>query len=507
MNAYRESVRLILTTNLCNGRIATILKCSPHTIKKRRLRLMDQQLTWDKIEPLDDLSIQNLLIKQPVGLPRKREPDWLYVHSQMQLPDVTMQLLWEEYCLDDPSNAYGYSSFTEHYRKYISKLDLSMRQSHKAGEAVYVDYAGRRISYQPIGEPEQYAEIFVGVMGCSKYTFAIATASQKVPDWIDAHNKMYQFLGGVPPLTVPDNLKSAVINAGPEPRLNRTYREMAIHYRSVIAPARVRKPQDKSLGEIGVRIVTIWITVALRHRKFFSIQEINDEIAIRLKQLNNKSFKKLPGSRQELFDRLDKPRLLPLPDTYYEPSSQWVSKQKVRADYHVVVDQHYYSVPHQLVSSTVEARTTHKTVEIFCLGKRITTHLRSYVKGQSTTLAEHQPKSHRKYAEQTPDFFISWAKDIGEATLQFVDYQLTRTPHYLPGVRVCSSLTKLGKQYGAKRLELACDRAGRIGSLTLKSVKSILQRNLDSLEGQEPPVQGQLPLHTNVRGPEYYAEA
>ena len=422
------------------------------------------------------------------------------------MPDVTMQMLWEEYRMDNPEDAYGYSSFTEQYRKYVVNLDLSMRQIHRAGETVFVDFAGRRIPYQPPGEDEQYAEIFVGVLGCSKLTFAHACASQKIPDWVDAHNRMYHFFGGVPVITVPDNLKSAVTVPGAEPILNRTYKEMASHYGTVIVPARVRSPQDKSLAEIGVQIVTRWITAYLRHHKFFSLQEINDAIADRLVLLNERPFKKLPGCRRERFELLDKPRLMLLPASIYEPTAVWTSTQKVKSDYHVHVDRHYYSVPFQLVGSSVEARTTHKTVEIFSLGKRVATHARSHVTGGHTTLPEHQPVAHRKYAEQTPEHFRAWASEVGEFTTGFVEHQLNRTPHWLPGIRVCSSLVKLSKEYGANRVEAACERANLIGSLTLKSVKSILRRNLDAIDERGIPVQGQLPLHYNVRGPRYYAQ-
>lgn len=506
MNKYRESVRLISTTNLKNAAIAKSVGFSPNTIKKQRKLLMDIGRPWHELKVMDDLEIQSLLVKTPIGQPRKPEPDWLYIHSQKQMRDVTLQLLFREYRKQFPEDGYEYSSFTERYRKFVSKLDLSMRQTHLAGEKTFVDFAGRRIPYQRPGEPEKYAEIFVAVLGCSKLTFVVACESQKVPEWIDAHNKMLIFFGGVTYVIVPDNLKSAVIKAGPEPKINRTYLEWAVHNGTVIAPAGVGRPQDKSHAEIGVQIANRWIMAPLRHRKFFSIEEINAAIAEQLKVINNKPFKKLPGSRQELFDRLDKPKLLPLPAETFEPTSEWVSKQKVRSDYHIVVDLHHYSVPYQLVGSTIEVRITSKSVEVFCNGKRVATHIRSYEKGGSTTLTEHQPKAHRKYAEQTPDYFINWAKEIGEATSRFVEYQLNRTPHYLPGVRVCSSLIRLGKQYGSDRLELACERAGRIGSLTLKSVKSILRHNLDALEELESPVQGQLPLHQNVRGPSYYAQ-
>lgn len=506
MNKYREAIRLILTTDLSNIRIAELVGMSPNTIRTYRRMLSIRTLDWDHVQTLDDTQARALLMKPSTAKPRKRRPDWQYVHSQMQMPDVTLQMLWEEYRLDNSVDAYGYSSFTEQYRNFVAKLDISMRQTHRAGEMAFVDFAGRTIPYHPSGQPVRYAEIFVGVMGCSKYTFAYACASQKLPDWIDAHNRMYHFFGGVPPLTVPDNLKSAVTRPGSEPELNRTYKEMATHYGTVVVPARVRRPQDKSPAEIGVQVVTRWITAALRHRKFFSLQEINDAIAERLIHLNERPFKKLPGCRRELFEQLDKPRLALLPASFFEPTSVWSSAQKVRSDYHVYVDKHYYSVPYQLVGSRVEARMTNQMVEIFSLGKRVATHVRSNVVGGHTTLSEHQPIAHRKYAEQDPEHFKAWANGVGEFTSAFVEYQLNRTPHWLPGMRACSSLKKLGKEYGAKRLEAACERANQIGSLTLKSVKSILRRNLDGIDGFSTPVQGQLPLHYNVRGPRYYAQ-
>ncbi|MCU7857315.1 MAG: IS21 family transposase, partial [Candidatus Thiodiazotropha sp. (ex Lucinoma borealis)] len=479
MNVYRESLRLILTTPLSNGQISDLVHRSPNTIKRYRAIAEEKDLEWDKIKELDDRRVMGLLTKCCSYNSRKRRPDWAYIHSQKLMADVTMQLLWEDYCLDGPDDAYGYSSFTELYREYISKLDLSMRQTHQAGKVAFVDYAGRKIPYYLPGNEKRFAEVFVSVLGSSKYVFAYAADSQKLPDWIDAHNRMFLFYGGVPQTIVPDNLKSAVIRPGAEPVLNRTYCEMAAHYGTVIVPARVRRPQDKSLAEIGVQIVTRWITAALRHRKFFSLQEINEEIARRLVLLNEKPFKKLPGCRRDLFERIERPQLMLLPGNVFEPTAVWTSEQKIKSDYHIYVGKHYYSVPYQLVGSRVEARTTHDTVEIFSLGTRVATHMRSEVAGGHTTLPEHQPIAHRKYGEQTPELFQEWALRIGEFTADFVDYQLNRTPHYLPGVRVCSSLMKLAKEYGPKRVEAACQRANQIGSRTLKSVKSILRRNLD----------------------------
>ncbi len=506
MNTDREEVRLILTTDFSNRAIAGLVGRSPNTIKKHRARVADANLDWDEVNNLDDNHIKSLL-KRPRGNETgKREPDMAYIHSQLLLPGITLQMLWEDYCLDESSSAYCYSSFTERYRIYKKSLGLSMRQTYKAGEVAFVDFAGTRVPYYPAGRLKKLAEVFVGVLGASKLTFASACESQGLADWIDAHNRMYFYFGGVPQLTVPDNLKAAVIKPGSEPQLNRTYQEMAAHYGTVIVPARVRHPQDKAHAEIGVQLVTRWIVQRLRKRKFFSIQEINDAIADLLEELNRKPFQKLPGSRRELFELVEKPHLTLLPAALYEPTSAWVAAQTVKSDYHVYVEKHYYSVPYQLVGTKVEARTTHKTVEVFSAGKRVATHVKSDLAGGHTTLPEHQPVAHRRYAEQTPEYFRAWAAEVGDATVRFVEHQLTRTPHPMPGIRVCSSLKNLARSYGTERLEAACDRAGRIGSLTLKSLRSILRRNLDVINEPSLTVQGQLPLHHNVRGPGYYAQ-
>jgi len=503
MNKLREAVRLALNTNMSYRNIGSILNMSHNSISRYDRIIKEKELSWEKIDNMDDTSIESLLKTTRGRISALRMPDWSYIHQERQQPDMTLQLLWEEYRVDNPGDAYSYSQFTHYYREFVNKLDLSMRQTHRAGECLFVDFAGRIVPYANEGE-ELTAQIFVGVLGCSNYTFAYAVESQSLPNWIDAHNQMYRFLGGLPEVIVPDNLKSAVTKAGRDPVINRTYLDQARHYGVVIIPARVRRPQDKSKAELGVQIVSRWILARLRHQKFFSIEEINTAISVLLKGLNEKPFKKLPGCRRSRFEEMDKPRLRPLPETPYE-YAVWTAEQKVTPDYHVRVNGHYYSVPYQLVTSKVEARSTHKIVEIFHRGKRVASHQLQSEIGEHSTLPEHMPKSHQQYADQTPEKMLVWAKGVGSATEAFVEHQFERFPYLLPGLQSCSSLQRLGKDYGPERLEAACHRAMKIGSLTIKSVRSILQRRLDAMSDENVPVQGNLPLHYNVRGSSYYS--
>lgn len=506
MRSLREALRLVLTSTLSNRRIGHVVGLSHTSIARYRKCVVDNELDWTTLEQLDDAEIKNAIHTSYRCCHGKRDVDFIAVHEQMQQPDATLQILWEEYSLAEPDTAYSYSTFARKYKKFKRKLDLSMRQSHQAGYATFVDFAGRTVPWvDPKSNVKRYAQIFVGVLGASNYTFACALESQSVPDWVHGHNQMFSYFGGVTETLIPDNLKAAVIKAGREPVLNRYYQELGLHYGVVILPARVRHPQDKSKAEVAVLVVTRWILYRLRHRTFFSISEINKAIAELLEYLNDRPFKKLPGTRRSRFEEFDKPRLRALPAEPYQ-YSEWIGRQKVPLDYHVHVRGHFYSVPFELVGEYVESRITGNTVEIFSLGKRIASHLRGPDDGSHTTNRAHQPESHRRYAEQTPENFQSWAGSIGEAASSVVGYQLTRKKHGALGLRACSSLQRLAKVHGAERFELACRRSLDIGSPTLKSIQSIIRRkNIDIID-DVVPVQIQLPLHHNVRGAAYYAD-
>lgn len=500
----KEILRQLMTTDMSSRQIARMHRKPHSTVRRYRKIIKRLGLSWESIADMGDDEIDHILRGTHHRFLSKRYPDYAHVHREMQCRHVTLQLLWEEYCIAEPLSAYSYAQFTHYYREYIKKLDITMRQVRRAGERVYVDFAGTTIPWfdRATGE-ERHACVFVAAMGASSYAFAYATASQSLPEWIDANSRMLQFFNGVPQLIVPDNLKSAVTRAGPEPQINRVYLEFARHYGVVIDPARPRRPRDKASAEAGVLLVSRYLA-RLRHSRFFSIADINAAIAELLAVLNNRPYKRIPGEcRRSRFEALDKPQLRPLPAEPYQ-FAEWVGPVKVGLDYHVPVKGHYYSVPYTLVHSQVEARAAVHTVELFHKGRRVASHVRSHEVGGHTTDSEHQPSNHRWFAERSPGRFVEWAKTIGTGAVAAVEHQFTDKPHPTVGMRTCSALQKLAKEHGPERFEAACRRAHAIGSLTLTSIRSILRRKLADLSVDDLPVQVDLPLDHNVRGPSYY---
>jgi transposase len=325
-----------------------------------------------------------------------------------------------------------------------------------------------------------------------------------LPDWIASHVRALQYLGGVPEVLVPDNLKSGVTSPHLyEPDLNPTYQEMASHYGVAVLPARVCHPKDKAKVEAGVQLAERWILARLRHRTFFSLAELNQAISELLQVLNNKPFQKLAGSRRSLWEELDRPALRPLPQSPYE-YAEW-PKVRVHIDYHVAVDKHYYSVPYQLVGLRCEARVTAATVEVLHRGRRVASHVRSHLQGRYTTLPEHMPEHHRQYAKWTPERVVRWAGESGEAVSAVATRIIASRPHPQQGYRSCLGVMRLGKQYGNDRLEAACRRALATGACSYKSLASILKSKLDQQSLPQTAAPAPAIEHDNIRGADYYA--
>lgn len=502
---YREALRLIHQSNFSNNAIGKALGISPNTVKRCRAVSHEQTLDWETVQAMDDRELLDCFLRKRNRTSDKVMPDWSEIQKLMQVKHQTLIQLWEEYQEQYKCNAYSYSQFTYHYRLFLKKVDVCMRQVHYAGETVFVDYAGKTIPYWDNRTQEQKrAQVFVGVLGCSNYTFAWASASQKLPDWLEAHSKMFAFFGGVPATIVPDNLKSAVTVPGRNLMLNRSYQDLAEHYGCIVVPARVRKPQDKSKAEIGVKLITQWISIPLSRQQFFSLEEMNEAISELLVKFNQRPLKRLPGNRLSRFEELDKPVLKPLPREPYQ-FSEWTAEQKVGPDYHLLVRGHAYSVPFQLVGEKVSARISANMVELFCLNKRVATHVRNDLQGEATTDPNHRPASHQAYANLSFEHFLSWANRLGESVVSVVEAQFSGKPqHSLSARKACSQLQGLTKQYGETRLAKACQRALTIQSPTLKSIRSILQHNLDATVETLDSVKTQIPSHENVRGSDYY---
>lgn len=444
-------------------------------------------------------------------------PDWGVIHQELKRKHVTLDLLWREYKAIHPQGIQ-YSAFCEHYRKWSAKLNVSMRQQHEPGHKMFVDYAGTTIEVVDGRTGEvRAAQLFVAVLGASNYTFAEATWTQTIADWIGSHVRTLNYFGASPRCVVPDNLRSGVTKPLYfEPTLNETYADWARHYGIAILPARPFKPKDKAKVEGAVLIAERWIIAALRNERFFSLHELNRTIAQLLERLNTRAFKKLPGCRQSAFDSLDKPQMLALPSQPYE-FADW-QKRRVGLDYHVEVKGHYYSVPYQHAKAEVMARIGDHTVELFLRGQRIASHVRKHSQGRHTTAPEHMPINHRCIAEWTPEKFRARANKIGPRVLAVVEHQLGSRKYPEQAYRACLGILRLAQTYGVQTTEAACELALRIGSPSYTSISSILKTgkaaqqaaiNLTSnLTPNSTPSSSQAALlpehHANVRGPDYY---
>lgn len=506
MRSIKEVLRLKLDCDLSHERIGRALGLSKGVVSKYVRSAQIAGLDWAVASALDEAQLALRLCPTTAVRGERAVIDLPWVHRELRRKSVTLLLLWQEYSQAHAGNAtYQYTQFCQHYHDYAGSLRRSMRQVHRAGEKLFIDYAGPTVGLvNPDTGELRRAHIFVAVLGASNYTYACATAAQTQSDWLRGLSQALAFFGGVPALVVPDNPRALIQNPDRyEPALNRATQACAEHYGTAILPARPRRPQDKAKVEVGVQVVERWILARLRHRVFFTLAALNHAIAELLVELNARPFKKLPGNRRAWFETIDRPALLPLPEQPYEIAR--FKPCRVNIDYHVEIDGHYYSVPHALVRREVEARVTDTTVEIVHGGQRVASHAYSPIKGRHTTIAEHMPAAHRAHLEWTPGRFERWAADIGPSTRQLVEHLLTTKPHPEMGYRSCLGLLSLARHYGNERLEAGCARALAIGSRTRRSVLSILQGGLDRqpLPTATAP-EWTSPEHDNLRGPDYY---
>jgi len=501
----KEVLRLKFEVGLGLRAIARSCSIGLGTAHEYLQRAEAAKITWPLEPEWDDDRLEAALFGGP---PRSRPavltmPDFAELHRQRQQhPHVTQQLLWEEYRQENP-DGYQYSRFCELYQRWRRKQDVVLRQEHKAGEKLFVDWAGTTIPiHDRRGGLVQHAHLFVAVLGASSYTYAEATSDEQLASWIGAHVRAFEFYQGVPKLVVPDNTKTGVTKACRyDPDLNPTYQEMAMHYGVGVVPARPYKPRDKAKVESGVQLAERWIIAALRNRKFFSIEELNQAIRELRDRINQRPFRKREGSRATQFAAVDKPAMGPLPPERFD-LSEW-SRARVNIDYHIAFDTNYYSVPYNLVQELVEVRSTPTTVEIFHKSQRVASHLRAHGHGHAVTIAEHRPRSHQAHLEWTPSRMVRWAQTIGPNTARLFERILADKPHPEMGYRGCLGIIRLTERYSAQRVEAASERALITGACRYKSVESILKNSLDQVVPSSPEPTA-TPPHDNIRGAEYF---
>ena len=503
MRKIREIIRLGSSGGLSKRQIAASCNVSPTTASKVLKAAAEAELLVWPLPELTEVELRERLFG-PCGAvkPLKPLPDMEQMAKEMSRRGVTMQLLWEEYRRDEPEG-YGYTQFCRHLRQWQAAQEPTMRFEHVAGEKMFVDWAGQTIRYGDADE-KRTACLFVAVLGASNYTFAQVYPDMKMEHWIRAHLDALSFFGGVPRMVVPDNTRTAVRKACfYDPDVNRTYQELAEHYGIVVLPTRARKPRDKAKAEAAVQNAERRVLAALRNGQFLTLGQLQKAVREKNRELNARPFAKMDGSRISLFESLERPALKPLPSMPFQIGT-W-QKAQVYRDYHIQVDSHYYSVPYTYVGKTVEVRITDRTVEVFHDRVRLATHARSFLRGKATTLPEHRSEAHRATIEQDMHGFVRQAAAIGPACTEAVETIFGNVPHPEMAFRGCLGIMRLARQHGAERLEAACARVLRVGTVRYSTINKMLRNGMESCPDpgslSNPPVIH----HDNIRGPAYYS--
>ena len=510
MRKIKEVLRLKYDCGISEREISRSCQVSRSTVADYIRRAAAAGLNWSEASALAQTQLEERLFptEHVPSSVKRPSPDCEHIYNELRTYrkfNLTLSQLWLEYKEKHP-DGYQYTQFCEYYWRWRKRLDYCLRQEHRGGEKLFVDYSDGLSIVDALTGEMTLTQLFVSVWGASSYTYAEATLSQTLPDWTTSHVHAFEYFGCVPRVLVPDNLKSGVSKACRyEPELNQTYADMAEHYGCAVLPARPRKPRDKAKVENGVLIAQRWILAVLRHRTFYSLAELNAAIGECLERLNTRPLRRAKKSRRELFEAIDRPNALPLPQKPYE-YAEWY-KARVQLNYHIEVDRHYYSVPYQLLHEKVDVRLTATIVEALHKGERVAAHVRSYIKGGYTTLPEHMPPEHRFYAEWNPARFIQWAGKTGASTARLVEEIMATRPYPEQGYKACLGIINLTRDYEPVRVEAAAERALRFKTCSYRSVKAILSAGLDrpARNSEQPGLPGLLP-HQNIRGQAYYRD-
>ena len=495
----REVLRLKHEVGLSHRAIARACRVSNSTVGEYVKRAEQAELVWPLPEELGEAELYRKLFpdREATKMAARPQPDWEAVHRELARKGVTLKLLWQEY-REQHADGYGRSQFCEHYQRWNRARTASMRMPHKGGEVLEVDYAGLTV---PITNPETgeiwQAPVFVATLPASNYVYAEVQPSQELQHWLGGHVRAFAYFGGVPKILRPDNLKTGVKKPNYyEPDLNPSYQELAEHYHVAVLPARVKKPKDKAHVENSVQNVERWVLAPLRNETFFSVGQANRRMAPLLEALDQKEMQHLGKSRKQLFEELDQPALLPLPERPYE-FARW-KNARVNIDYHIAFEGHYYSVPHTLVGQEVQIRATERMLEVFHRSQQVAIHPLSGIQGRFSTSADHMPSHHRFVLNADSDWFLREAAKIGPQTAAYMTAVLRSRPYPQQAFRTCLGILDLTRKYLPVHLEAACQHLLPGKLLTYKDLKSELEHLTKNISHQP------LPAHEHVRGDTYY---
>jgi len=466
----RQIIQLKLQ-GFSNRKAAQILGIHRNSINEYVRLLKTSSISYEELLKLSDKEL-SLLFPLKSTLDHKRYEQlntyYSYFQSELKKPGCTRQTLWREYLQKHP-DGYGYTQFNQHFNSWLYRVKASGKFIHKAGDKMYVDYTGKKLSYidKTSGEVIE-VEVFVGILPCSHYTFVEASLSQKREDFIGSMNRCLRYFGGVPKAIIPDNLKSAVTKSSKyEPVLNKTFKEFALHYGSVINPARSYSPQDKALVEGAVKLVYQRIFYPMSKMQFFSLQELNNQVSLKLKEYNEYLMSQSQVSRQEQFLQIEQDYLSPLPSQNYELC--------------------YY-----------------KSVKVQKMGY-VYLYRRSYRAGHYTTIREHLSSSHKFYSDWSPNYFEKLAKPLGDCVVLYVQALIKQYTYPEVGYKQCLGIIALKKTFSTTRINNACKRGLTFHRYGYRIIKNILENNMD-FEQQASSTESDLDIqpHENIRGAQYY---
>ena len=488
--------------------IARVTGLSATTVASLRERLLaNTELMWESLQALDDeVWCKTLGTEDRSIAKRKAAPDWEIIHREMQRPDATLDVLWQDWRKTCPEGI-GYTQFTDGYRRWVRGLHIVMRRVHRPGDKLFVDFAGRTVEVRDRdGGPSTYAQIFVAVLGHSNYTYLEATATQTTSDWIRCHINCFEAICGAPQWVVSDNLKAAVWRREREEIvINPAYRDALRHYDTAPLPAGSRKPKHKAKAEVGVQIAQRWILFRLRDRVYFSLEELNRDLRELTAQMNDHPFRKLPGSRRERYEAADRGALKPLPQVRYE-LCDWRYGVRVGDDYHFEHDRRFYSVAVHFARERIDVRTTAKIVEAFHRGRRIAVHQLLTTPGEVSTLPEHRPIVHQRVLDGEPKELVAWSRTVGPNAEKMVRHHIESRTDATNGVRAARRMRDLARLHGDARFEEVCAYALPLNITALRSISSIIVSGADKRTATRPTKTQTASVHSNLRGARYFGD-